>query len=314
MCIGGSFGGGNMFQSNQAYLQFERTFPGAAEALGWTAPVLFGFALAALVGLVILGGIKRIGEVAGVLVPTMCIVYVTTGAVILGVHAAEVPAAFGVMLGEAFSLEAGLGGLFGTIIQGFRRAAFSNEAGTGSASIAHAAAATGEPVREGIVALLEPFVDTIVVCTMTGLVIVVTGAYAADVERGIPMTSYAFETVFPWFKYVLSLTAVLFAFSTMISWSYYGQQCWERLFGERSVLAYQGIFLLFAWAGAIFSATAVLNFGDLMILGMAFPNIVGVVWLSGRVKAELDDYLARLASGEIAPAQDPGAEAAASPS
>ena len=301
MCIGGSFGGGNMFQSNQAYLQFSRTFPGIAESLGWLSPVLFGLALAIFVGLVIVGGIRRIGEVASVLVPVMCSVYVATGLLVLIVHASNIPAAFSTMLSDAFSLEAGLGGLAGTIIQGFRRAAFSNEAGTGSASIAHSAASTPEPVREGIVALLEPFIDTIIVCTMTGLVIVVTGAHLADVERGIPMTSFAFETVFPWFKYVLSITAVLFAFSTMISWSYYGERCWEHLFGESSIRLYQTIFLLFVWAGAIFSAQGVLDFGDLMILGMAFPNIVGLVLLSGRVKRELDSYLERLRSGEIAP-------------
>jgi AGCS family alanine or glycine:cation symporter len=299
MCIGGSFGGGNMFQSNQAYAQFARSFPGAVELLGGWTPILFGLVLAVLVGVVIVGGIRRIGEVAAILVPGMCSLYVLTGFVILFVNIDKVPEALSTMLESAMSMQAGAGGLIGTIIQGVRRAAFSNEAGTGSAAIAHSAAATPEPVREGIVALLEPFVDTIIVCTMTGLVIVVTDAYTIPDVSGIQMTSYAFESVFPWFKYVLSLIAVLFAFSTMISWSYYGEQCWVHLFGLRSVLVYQAIFLVFVWAGAVFNAKAVLDFGDLMILGMAFPNIFGIVLLSGKIKHELDRYLAKLEAGEL---------------
>jgi AGCS family alanine or glycine:cation symporter len=155
-------------------------------------------------------------------------------------------------------------------------------------------------VREGMVALLEPFIDTLVVCTTTGLVLVVTGAYAApDAGEGIQMTSWAFATAFPWFPVLLSFTAVLFAFSTMISWSYYGEQCWAHLFGERSILIYKGLFLLFAWGGAIFAANAVIAFGDAMILGMAFPNLIGVVWMSGRIKADLDAYMVRLRGGEF---------------
>jgi len=299
MCIGGSFGGGNMFQSNQAYAQFAGTFPGAVELLGGWTPILFGAVLASLVGVVIMGGIRRIAEVAAILVPGMCSLYVVTGFVVLFVNADRLPEACGTMIESASSLQAGAGGLIGTIIQGIRRAAFSNEAGTGSAAIAHSAAATPEPVREGIVALLEPFIDTVIVCTMTGLVIVVTDAYTIPNISGIQMTSTAFESVFPWFKYVLSLIAVLFAFSTMISWSYYGEQCWAHLFGLRSVIVYQVIFLLFAWSGAVFHAKAVLDFGDLMILGMAFPNVFGIVVLSGRIKRELDDYLDKLAAGEL---------------
>jgi len=298
MCIGGSFGGGNMFQSNQSYRQTADVFPILDGPFG---EIFFGIALAIVVGLVIVGGIRRIGEVAGVLVPAMCSLYVLTGCVILLVHAGAVPGAMATIVASAFSLEAGLGGFVGVLIQGFRRAAFSNEAGVGSASIAHSAASTNEPVREGLVSLLEPFIDTIVVCTMTGLVIVVTGAYAhPEAGSGIQMTSFAFESVFPWFKYLLSLTAVLFAFSTMISWSYYGEQCWARLFGLRSILLYKLLFLVFVWAGAVFEAPAVLEFGDLMILGMAFPNIFGVVLLSGKVKADLDHYLERLRAGDFA--------------
>jgi AGCS family alanine or glycine:cation symporter len=225
---------------------------------------------------------------------------VASGLLILMLHLPAVPGALGTIVGSAFDFEAGLGGFLGVLIQGFRRAGFSNEAGTGSATIAHSAATTDEPVREGLVALLEPFIDTIIVCTTTGLVIVVTGAWNhPDAGSGIQMTSFAFATVFPWFPVVLSICAVLFAFSTMISWSYYGEQSWFSLFGVRSILLYKVIFLLFAWAGAVFEAQAVLDFGDLMILGMAFPNIFGVVLLSGKVKQDLDDYMGRLKSGSF---------------
>jgi AGCS family alanine or glycine:cation symporter len=297
MCIGGSFGGGNMFQSNQSYAQMTAVLPALDNTSG---AVLFGLVLSALVAVVIIGGIKRIGEVAASLVPVMCIIYVGCGLWILLTHASSLGPGLATIVGSAFSAEAGTGGFVGVLIQGFRRAAFSNEAGTGSAAIVHAAARTDEPMREGMVALLEPFVDTIIVCTTTGLVLVVTGAHAApDAGSGIQMTSWAFASVFPWFPVVLSFTAVLFAFSTMISWSYYGEQCWAQLFGLRSILAYKLIFLLFAWLGAIFQAEAVIDFGDMMILGMAFPNLIGVLLLSGRVKADLDLYLGKLRAGEF---------------
>jgi len=297
MCIGGSLGGGNMFQSNQAYAQIASVVPALAQPAG---AVIFGLALAGLVAIVIVGGIKRIGEVASALVPFMCTIYMVCGLVILLSHAGSLGPAIGTIVSSAFSFEAGLGGFVGVLIQGFRRAAFSNEAGTGSAAIVHAAARTDEPVREGMVALLEPFIDTIVVCTMTGLVIVATGAHAEPAAgSGIAMTSWAFATVFPWFPIVLSFIAVLFAFSTMISWSYYGEQCWVSLFGIRSVLGYKGIFLLFAWLGAIFHARAVIDFGDMMILGMAFPNLVGMMLLSGKIRSDLDLYMNRLRAGEF---------------
>jgi len=230
----------------------------------------------------------------------MCLLYICAGIGVLAVNAGQIPAAVGTIFGSAFSLEAGLGGFVGVLIQGFRRAAFSNEAGVGSASIAHSAARTEEPLREGLVALLEPFIDTVVVCFMTGLVLVVSGAYAdPNAGESIAMTAYAFATVFPWYPVVLSITAVLFAFSTMISWSYYGEKCWEHLFGSGSVLIYKMIFLFFCWAGAVFNAASVLDFGDLMILGMAFPNVMGVILLAGPLKKDLDVYLARLGAGEF---------------
>jgi AGCS family alanine or glycine:cation symporter len=299
MCVGGSFGGGNMFQSNQAFAQIssEEVLPLLANVEG---AILFGLLLAVLVGLVIIGGIKRIGEVAATLVPFMCVLYVACGLCILAVHASAIPEGLATIVREAFSWQAGAGGFVGVLIQGFRRAAFSNEAGCGSAAIVHSAARTEEPVREGIVALLEPFIDTVIVCTMTGLVIVVTGAWTApEAGSGIRMTSWAFATVFPWFPILLSFTAVLFAFSTMISWSYYGEQCWAYLFGVRSIFGYKALFLVFAWLGAIFEARAVIDFGDMMILGMAFPNLVGVMMLSGKIRAGLDSYMERLGSGAI---------------
>jgi AGCS family alanine or glycine:cation symporter len=297
MCIGGSFGGGNMIQSNQSYRQLADVMP-IFDGTG--GAVVYGLILAFLTGLVIIGGIRRIGHVAAVLVPFMCGLYVLSGLGIMLAHASELPAAIASIVRHAFSFEAGLGGFVGTLVQGFRRAAFSNEAGVGSATIAHSAATTDEPVREGIVALLEPFIDTVIVCATTGIVVVVTGAWNhPDAGQGIQMTSFAFATVFGWFPYVLTLCAFLFAFSTMISWSYYGEQAWFSLFGVRSILLYKLLFLGFAWAGAIFEPRAVLDFGDLMILGMAFPNLTGVVMLSGVVKRDLDHYWNRLRAGEL---------------
>jgi AGCS family alanine or glycine:cation symporter len=298
MCIGASFGGGNMFQANQSFALIRQEVPLLGSGGGQIA---FGLVLVILVALVIIGGIRRIGEVASILVPGMCALYMVCGVLVLLTHASEVPAALGHIVGDAFSFEAGLGGFVGTLVQGFRRAAFSNEAGVGSAAIAHSAARTEEPIREGLVALLEPFIDTIVVCTTTALVIVVTGAWNdPEAGSGITMTASAFATVFPWFPKVLTVIAVLFAFSTMISWSYYGERSWVFLFGGRSLLGYQLLFLAFTFGGVVFqNADVVLNFGDLMILGMAFPNIAGVVLLAGLIKKDLDRYLARLAAGEF---------------
>ncbi len=292
MCIGGSLGGGNMFQANQSYQAVAELVPLLADN-AW----LYGVVLAFLVGLVIIGGIKSIGAAASRIVPLMCGIYLLAGFWILIVHAADIPRAFGVIVREAFTPEAGMGGMIGVLMTGFRRAAFSNEAGIGSASIAHSAAATDEPVREGIVALLEPFIDTIVVCTMTGLVVVITGAYVNPVSDGVLMTSQAFGSVLDWFPVVLSIAVFLFAFSTMISWSYYGERCWTFLFGEGSSNVYRVIFLLFVFFGSVFKLGNVLDFSDLMVLGMAFPNIFGLLILSGKVRRALDDYWQRYRSG-----------------
>jgi AGCS family alanine or glycine:cation symporter len=298
MCIGGSLGGGNMFQANQAYAQVSGVVP---LLHGRGGAVAFGLALAFAVGLVIVGGIRRIGEVAAVIVPVMCSLYILCGMAILLLHAGELAHGFGVIVDQAFSPGAAYGGFVGVLVQGFRRACFSNEAGIGSAPIAHSAAATPEPARQGFVALLEPFIDTVIVCHMTALVLVVTGAHQhPDAGSGIAMTSWAFATVFPWFPVFLSVTAVLFAFSTQISWSYYGEQCWAWLFGLRSIGVYKALFLFFVWFGSVSQLERVIEFSDLMILGMAFPNLAGVVLLSGQVKRELDRYWGKLRAGEFA--------------
>ncbi len=295
MCIGGSFGGGNMFQANQSGAAVRQLVPILDQY-----PVAYGLILAFCVGLVIIGGIRSIGKAAGAIVPIMCGVYVAAALFILVTNASAVPDAFGTIFSEAFSPEAGRGGLIGVLIQGFKRAAFSNEAGIGSASIAHSAAATEEPVREGIVALLEPFIDTIIVCTMTGLVVVITGAYANPAAgAGVEMTSWAFRQSMDWFPIVLSFAVVMFAFSTMISWSYYGERCWTYLFGEGTSRIYQAIFLVCVVIGSSISLGSVLDFSDLMILGMAFPNILGLFLLSKKVRGALDDYWGRFKAGEF---------------
>jgi len=305
LCIGGSFGGGNTFQVNQSLNAVQESIPWLGEHR-W----VFGLIMAALTGLVIIGGIKRIAQTAEKIVPTMCCVYMLACLVVLLKHAGEIPAAFGTIFDSAFNPGAAWGGFIGVLVQGFKRAAFSNEAGVGSAAIAHSAAKTKEPVREGIVALLEPFIDTIIVCTMTGLVIVITGHYAggssaevaepfAAINNGAGLTSAVFASEISWFSHILSAAVVLFAFSTMISWSYYGERCWAWLFGDGSSMVYRVLFLIMVFLGSIITSTNVLDFGDLMILGMAFPNVLGLYFLSGGVKKDLDAYMLKLKNGEF---------------
>jgi Na+/alanine symporter len=258
-----------------------------------TAGLIFGLVMAFLVGIVIIGGIKSIAKVAEKIVPAMCIMYVVTGILVVILNWDMLPEAVGVIFNQAFSLEAGFGGLMGVIATGVTRAAFSSEAGIGSAAIAHSAAKTGEPVREGIVALLEPFIDTIVVCFITGIVIVISGAYndpTAIGMEGVQLTSRAFGEEFGWFPYVLSGAVFLFAYSTMISWSYYGERCWTELFGAEQSMVYRIIFLMFIVLGCVSSLNNVLTFSDFMILSMAFPNIIGLVILSNKVAGKLKDY------------------------
>ena len=261
LCIGGSFGGGNTFQVNQSLNAVQETIPWLADHR-W----VYGLVMSVLTGLVIIGGIKRIALTAEKIVPAMCGIYLLTCLTVLFMHISEIPAAFGTIIDSAFNPGAAWGGFIGVLVIGFKRAAFSNEAGVGSAAIAHSAARTDHPVREGIVALLEPFIDTIIVCTMTGLVIVITEHYEgglaaevakpfADANNGAGLTSAVFKSEIFWFPYILSAAVVLFAFSTMISWSYYGERCWAWLFGDGSSMVYRWLFLLMVFLGSISSIT-----------------------------------------------------------
>ncbi|HHH13962.1 MAG TPA: alanine glycine permease, partial [Thiolapillus brandeum] len=221
--------------------------------------------------------------------------------------AERVPEVFALIVSSAFSMEAGIGGFVGIMVQGFKRAAFSSEAGIGSAAIAHSTARTPYPVRQGIVALMEPFIDTVVICPMTALVIIITGVYDQNgqyaeliaANQGAALTAKAFGSQISWFPVVLSISVVLFAYSTMISWSYYGERCWTYLFGERFSMIYRILFVLVIVAGSIGSASAVLDFSDLLLLSMAFPNMFALYALSGRVKRKLGSYLEKLRSGEL---------------
>lgn len=297
LCVGGSFGGGNMFQANQAFAQITTTLPQLSNY-----GALFGVILAIMVGAVIIGGIKSIAKVTDKIVPFMVGVYVLFALIIIGMNFGNIGTAFGSIFSGAFSPDALKGGVIGVLIIGFQRAAFSNEAGVGSASIAHSASKTNEPVSEGIVALLEPFIDTVVVCTMTALVLIFTGmADDPGSLSGAQLTSAAFTQVFGWFEWVLVIAIVLFAFSTMISWSYYGLKAWQYLFGEGKVarISYQLLFLVFVVVGASIGLGAVLDFSDMMILGMAFPNILGLVILSKEVRTDMLDYFKRIKNGSI---------------
>lgn len=309
LCVGASLGGGNMFQANQCTQQIQ-TMLGAT---GGSSGFIIGVVLAVMVAVVILGGIKRIASVTDKLVPLMAIIYVLAGLIIIVLNIQHVPLAISQIITGAFTPLATVGGVIGVIITGFRRAAFSNEAGSGSASIAHAAVHTKYPASEGIVALLEPFIDTVVICTMTALVIVIYNVdnsfvygqvenqqvlLTATNEKlgGVDLTSRAFDAALPNFRYVLTVAVILFAFSTMISWSYYGLTAWKYLFGRSKAadISYKAMFCAFVVIGSASSLQAVIDFSDAMILALVFPNMVGLFLLAPRVKQELQDYLAML--------------------
>ena len=301
-CVGGSFGGGNMFQANQSFMQLVSVTGGEGSWLadkGW----LFGIVVAALVGLVVIGGIQGIARVTSKIVPLMAVIYVTAGLVIIAMNASAVPGAFAAVFSGAFSAEGIAGGFVGVLFQGFKRAAFSNEAGIGSAAIAHSAVITNRPVTEGFVALYEPFIDTVVVCTITALVIVITGTWnpAVDPSQGVALTSAAFESGISWFPWVLTVAVILFAFSTMISWSYYGLKAWTYLFGESLItdVFYKLLFLSFIVIGSSMQLGSVIDFSDAMIFAMAFPNILGIYFLLPVVKKELDEYWADYKNGRL---------------
>jgi len=293
MCIGGSFGGGNMFQVNQAFQLVENITGGESSFLhgrGW----LFGLVMSVLVGIVIIGGIKKIAKVTDKIVPFMVVIYVGASLFVIFMKFDLVGDAFGQIWNGAFTPVGIAGGFIGVLVQGFKRAAFSNEAGIGSASIAHSAVKTKYPASEGLVALLEPFIDTVLVCTMTALVLIITG-YVDTSNAGmndaqaILLTSGAFASVISWFPYVLTVAVVLFAFSSMISWSYYGYQAWSFLFGrsKRTEYAYKILFCLFVIVGSAASLGSVINFSDAMIFAMMVPNMIGLFLLAPKVKEEL---------------------------
>lgn len=293
--IGGSFGGGNMFQANQAAAQFVQLF----DLQGTSASIWFGIVMAIIVAFVIIGGIKRIAKVTEKIVPFMAGIYVLGALIILIANYNHIGDAFALIFEGAFSGLGIAGGLVGVMIQGIRRGAFSNEAGVGSAAIAHSAVRTKYPASEGIVALLEPFIDTVVICTMTALVIVITNfdnniiQYGVEVKEGVELTATAFDSVIPHFSIVLTIAVIMFAFSSMISWSYYGMQGWVYLFGRGKVteLVYKLLFCIFIWIGSVISLGSVINFSDAMIFAMVVPNIIGVVILTPVVRKELNRYM-----------------------
>ena len=312
-CILGALGGGNMFQANQAHQQIAGIF---GQYPGWITGVVF----AGIVFAVIVGGLKSIARVTEKVVPFMGIMYVLAAIVIIAMHADQIGWAFGQIFAGAFTGLGVAGGMVGALIQGFRRAAFSNEAGVGSAAIAHSAVRTKEPITEGFVSLLEPFIDTVVICTMTALVIIITqqlivdpetglymltedgsGIATVDGNSGVSLTSAAFGSAFSWFPYVLAIAVVLFAFSTMISWSYYGLKAWTYLFGEGHTkeLVFKIIFCIFVVIGAAANLGPVIDFSDAAIFAMAVVNVFALYFLMRVVRQELASYASRLKSGEI---------------
>jgi len=298
-CIGGAVGGGNMFQANQAFQQVVNVTGGENSFLagsGW----LFGLIMAIVVGVVIIGGIKSIAKVTEKIVPLMAIIYVTAGLVIILSNISMVGDAFAQIFVGAFTGAGVAGGVIGALIQGFKRAAFSNEAGIGSAAIAHSAVRTKEPVTEGYVALLEPFIDTVVICTMTALVITISGELNSGLT-GVELTSAAFASAFTWFPLILALAVVLFAFSTMLSWSYYGLKSWTYLVGEGKgkEIIFKLFFCLCVIVGASMSLGPVIDFSDSMIFAMSIPNIIGLYFLMPVVRGEVRQYWAKIESGEI---------------
>ncbi|EMQ2875361.1 alanine:cation symporter family protein [Vibrio navarrensis] len=311
--IGGSLGGGNMFQANQAFKQVVEVTGGSASFFadkGW----LFGLILAVIVGIVIIGGIKSIAKVTEKVVPFMAAIYVGAAVIIIAMNFDRIDDAFAAIFNGAFTGEGVAGGVIGVLIQGFKRAAFSNEAGVGSAAIAHAAVKTKEPMSEGFVSLLEPFIDTVVICTMTALVIIITG-YLDNGSglTGVELTSAAFGSSISWFPYILAIAVVLFAFSTMISWSYYGLKAWTFLFGESKTaeLIFKVKFCAFVVIGAAMNLGPVIDFSDAMIFAMALVNIVGLYILVPEIKRDLADYLTRLNAGQVYKVQPGSAERAA---
>lgn len=298
-CMAASFGAANMFQTNQVASILHDRFQ--------IAPLLTGIVIAVLTGAVIIGGIKRIGKVTSVLVPFMGGIYLLGGVVVVIMNIDKVPEVIASIFYYAFNdLEKGaLGAVQGIalreiIVQGVRRACFSNEAGLGSSPIAHSAATTKEPVREGVVALLEPFVDTVVICTMTAFVILLSGAWVQPGLTGVELTARAFDSAIPGFGGIFVPIAVfLFAYSTLLSWSYYGEMAVDYLFGPKGLLPYKFLFCVAAVIGAIWSIDPILNFSDMMLGMMVIPNLIAVLLLSPKLRVEVNSYFRRLKQKEF---------------
>ena len=288
--IGGAFGGGNMFQANQSYA--------LVGSLTGISSLTYGIILAILVGVVIIGGIERIGQTTEKIVPTMVVLYVGASLFVILTNLDKLGGVLASIMSEAFSPNAIYGGLIGVLVTGIKRAVFSNEGGVGSASIAHSAAKTDEPVREGIVAMVGPFIDTIIVCFMTASVILITKDTNPLYQvgggiNGVELTSAAFGSVISWFPIILSIVVFLFSYSTMISWYYYGNKGWKYLFGDTTIPVYQTLYLGCTVLGAIASLGNVMDFSDLMILSCAVPNIIGALFLLPKLRVHLNDYWTR---------------------
>ncbi|CAA6798907.1 MAG: Na(+)-linked D-alanine glycine permease [uncultured Sulfurovum sp.] len=299
----GALGAGNTFQISQslAVMQGEISFFN-------DFPWVFGIIMATITGLVIIGGIKRIATVAEKIVPLMVVFYMLMVFWVLGTYFTAIPDAFALIFREAFSPTAVAGGMLGAMVQGFQRAVFSNEAGLGSAGIAHSAARTKYPIRQGLVSLYEPFIDTVVVCTMTALVVILTGSYLGGTEvldaaiaakQGAVITSSAFGSVVSWFPTILGFAIFMFAFSTMISWSYYGERAWVYLFGAKTSMLYKLIFLAFIIIATVTDTGTMVDFSSILFLALAIPNIFGLIIMSGDVRNMLTEYLNKLKSGEL---------------
>jgi len=299
----GAIGAGNTFQVSQSLTIIQGQIPFFNDY-----PWAFGLILATVIGMVIIGGIKRIAHVAEAIVPFMVIFYLAMVFWVLGTYFTAIPDAFALIFREAFTPTAVAGGIFGAMVQGFQRAVFSNEAGLGSAGIAHSVARVKYPVRQGLVSLYEPFIDTVVVCTMTALVIILTGTYLGGTEvldaaiaskQGAVITSAAFGSVVSWFPTVLGFAIFMFAFSTMISWSYYGERAWVYLFGLKSSIVFKLIFLGFIIIATMVDTGLMVDFSSILFLALAVPNIFGLMIMSGDVRKMLTEYLSKLKSGEL---------------
>ena len=299
----GALGAGNTFQVSQALPIVQGQVPFFNDF-----PWVFGLIMAGITGLVIIGGIKRIATVAEKIVPIMVLFYLVMVFWVLATYFTAIPDAFALIFREAFSTSAVAGGIFGAMAQGFQRAVFSNEAGLGSAGIAHSASRVKYPIRQGLVSLYEPFVDTVVVCTMTALVVILTGTYeggtdalnaAIAAKQGAVVTSTAFGSVVSWFPTVLGFAIFMFAFSTMISWAYYGERAWVYLFGSKSSIIYKLIFLGFIVIATVANTETMVEFSSVLFLALAIPNLFGLLLMSGDVKKMLKEYREKLKSGEL---------------